>query len=53
MEGFIYNRNKGVQYPLVYFDGNFYEFCNNRICRYYICFQFLIILTKDRFISNN
>lgn len=29
MEGFIYNRNKGVQYPLVYFDGNFYEFCNN------------------------
>lgn len=30
MEGFIYNRNKGVQYPLVYFENNFYEFCNNK-----------------------
>lgn len=30
MKGFIYNKNKGVQYPLVQFEDDFYEFCSNK-----------------------
>lgn len=30
MKGFIYDKNKGVQYPLVQFEDDFYEFCSNK-----------------------